>query len=84
MDHITKTTKTVFPTTRSKNNHPPQHSRSFTTAITSANPSLVQNLGKNNNLCWLQSGKLSRCYHFDNIKYALMGQGELSYKTNDT
>ena len=50
MDNITKTTKTVFPTTRSKNNHPPQHSRSFTTAITSANPSVSTKFRKKQQL----------------------------------
>ena len=60
MDPISRTTRTAFLTTRSKNNHPLQHPHSFTTAITSANPSVSTKFRKKTNVGYKME-QLSRC-----------------------
>ena len=75
MDPISRTMKTEI----KKNNYLPQHPRSFTTAITSANPSVSAKLKrKKTTYVGYKVDQLSRYYHFNDIEYALMDQGELS------
>ena len=78
MDPISRTTRTAFPTTRSKNNQPLQHPCSFRTAITSANPNVRTKFRqKKKELYWLQSETIVEVLPFQQYKIWLDGSEKI-------
>ena len=77
MDPISRTMRTSFLTTRSKNNHPLQHPHSIPTVIASANPSVSTEFKKEKQL--MLAAKWNNCWGFtiQQYKIHLDGSGRI-------
>ena len=70
MDPISRTTRTAFPTTRTKNNQPlQQHPHSIPTVITSADPSVSAEFKKEKQLTL--AAKWNNCWGFTIQQYKI-------------